>query len=579
MHKKITETGAGSNHSHIHKRIHSNSFQQNNSNDKDNNLSTNESSLPTLTIITSPPPLVSATSKNDNVSDEIVDEGTKPQHLLNSLASIEDLSGSIYSAAEDTLPAISTSISAPDLTSIAHLYTSSNNLNKLMEIYNKTGFTTDSAVVYRDKEEEEDFRSSIYGKQDSNENIYNYSKHGEIMALRYSSASATQSGLQSNSPFFPHQNFPSSTKDAPAQSPDNNGKEVSKCNGASLKDNIALVQNEKVAEEAFEEHAVEKLSRIHLILLCVPAAAVQIGWYVGEALLLPYLLSLGVKVSTANFVFLINPIFGLFLQPICGYVSDHCRVSLGKRTPFLLLFHCGSIFGLSIVAWSESIAQLLTSGAALDDQGRASTVLVVIIFLGFGIMDMSHDLLLMPARALLNDCVPDEQVDDGNAYFAIMSSIGACLGLGLILIPFERISFLHFLQLPIRATFTVATLLILTSNIITFIVSRKVDKPAVSHSDVAQTAPELESERMSHVETPHDGLNPPQYSRSQSGCMEPQHREESSSLIPPTSLDHRSVSYPEQEKEAIPNPDMSTWQLIKMLPAPLIYIWFVQLMW
>jgi hypothetical protein len=47
-----------------------------------------------------------------------------------------------------------------------------------------------------------------------------------------------------------------------------------------------------------------QLSVIELIALCLPAAAVMIGWAVGEALLLPYLLSLGVSPTVANFAFL-----------------------------------------------------------------------------------------------------------------------------------------------------------------------------------------------------------------------------------------------------------------------------------
>jgi hypothetical protein len=108
--------------------------------------------------------------------------------------------------------------------------------------------------------------------------------------------------------------------------------------------------------------------------------------------------------------------------------------------------------------------------------GEGSILQVVIIFVGFATMDLSHDLLLMPARALLNDRLPDEQTDQGNAYFASISSIGTCIGLALTIIPLENYFPWSMLDEPVRATFTTAMVLILACNLTTLYISSGLDK-------------------------------------------------------------------------------------------------------
>ena len=155
---------------------------------------------------------------------------------------------------------------------------------------------------------------------------------------------------------------------------------------------------------------VPPLTRWQILCLCLPAAAVQVGWTVGESLLIPYLLSLGVSNTVANFAWLINPLFGLFLQPLCGHASDNCQSIFGRRRPFLFVFHCGSVCGLLTVVFAGELLQAIGLPAQTDD--RPSFYLIVVIFIGFATADMCHDLLLMPARALLNDQLPDEQTDE-----------------------------------------------------------------------------------------------------------------------------------------------------------------------
>jgi hypothetical protein len=227
-----------------------------------------------------------------------------------------------------------------------------------------------------------------------------------------------------------------------------------------------------LSDESSEADELPELSRWELIGLCLPSAAVMVGWAVGEALLLPYLLSLGVSPTVANFAFLINPIFGLFLQPLFGRWSDHCTWSWGRRRPFLLLFCLGSVFGLLLVVLSAQLSYLLSGGHYV----HGSLLQVIFVFVGFALMDLSHDLLLMPARALLNDRLPDEQTDQGNAYFACISSLGSCVGLGLTIVPLELYWPFSLLELPVRATFATATIIIAACNFATLVMSAGIDE-------------------------------------------------------------------------------------------------------
>ena len=218
------------------------------------------------------------------------------------------------------------------------------------------------------------------------------------------------------------------------------------------------------------------LSQWQIFCLCLPAAAVQVGWTVGESLLIPYLLSLGISPSIANLAWLINPLFGLFLQPMCGHASDNCSSSLGRRRPFLFAFHVGSVCGLLTVVFAAQLVPLF-GFSAYDSEGHPSTAFILLIFLGFATADMCHDLLLMPARALLNDQLPDEQTDQGNSSFALISSLGSIIGLSMVIAPLDDVWPLKLLKIPIRATFVAASVLVMTSNLISFFIAGKIDTP------------------------------------------------------------------------------------------------------
>ena len=282
----------------------------------------------------------------------------------------------------------------------------------------------------------------------------------------------------------------------------------------------------------------------------------------GESLLIPYLLSLGVSNSVANLAWLINPLFGLFLQPMVGRASDTCTSSLGRRRPFLALFHLGSVCGLlTVVFAADAVRALGWSVKAVDGDGP-SLALVLLIFAGFATADMCHDLLLMPARALLNDQLPDEQTDQGNASFALISSLGSIIGLCMVIAPLDDVWPLSVLGIPIRATFVAAAALVMTSNVLSFFIAGNIDTPLAELRERQQLARDEEEER-------DDGA-------ADDGA----HRSPSSASTPRAAVNGSAASSPSRGGGGGSDSEVLTLSSIlfvyRVVPRPLVAIWFCQ---
>ena len=222
------------------------------------------------------------------------------------------------------------------------------------------------------------------------------------------------------------------------------------------------------ADGEAEAETSDLLSSWEMLKLCIPVIPSQLGWAVGEALLIPYLMSLGLAETTANAIWLVNPLVGFFVQPLVGASSDACTSRWGRRRPFLLVFHFGIIVGLVMIGFAPELHGLLfPHTSAYDEQGRASATLLTLIFSGCVIMELSNDLLTIPSRALLNDCLPEEQIDQGNAWFSAMNSLGAVIGLTMCFLPLNRLWPLQLLGTQMRATFVMCIGFIMSSNLFT----------------------------------------------------------------------------------------------------------------
>lgn len=133
--------------------------------------------------------------------------------------------------------------------------------------------------------------------------------------------------------------------------------------------------------------------KYHLVSLT--GACVEYGWAAGEAVIIPHLLNPPILLSptVASLIFLVNPVFGICLQPLVGDASDRCESKYcGKRKPFIFLFASIAVAGLIIL--------VLNPTWSLSRKNQ-----IIICFVAFGCMDMAHDILLIPGRSMLLDMV------------------------------------------------------------------------------------------------------------------------------------------------------------------------------
>ena len=108
------------------------------------------------------------------------------------------------------------------------------------------------------------------------------------------------------------------------------------------------------AADAPDEHQVPK-SIWFIILLTISIGGLQIAWSVEMSNGTPYLLSLGISKSVMALVWIAGPLSGTLVQPYVGMLSDNCRISWGKRKPFMLGGATATILSLMSLAWTREM--------------------------------------------------------------------------------------------------------------------------------------------------------------------------------------------------------------------------------
>jgi len=159
------------------------------------------------------------------------------------------------------------------------------------------------------------------------------------------------------------------------------------------------------------------VSLCRLALLAGFGLPINVGWAVGEALIIPRLLQLGVSKGVASLVFLIDPgmvvfclgtmcsaahgvchvdgfrwclsgawvgsnqwdgaVFGVFLQPVFGVMSDQCTSRWGRRRPFIMAFTATVCLGMVLVMYGVELSHALMHTPPL-------TLITAIMFFGYG---------------------------------------------------------------------------------------------------------------------------------------------------------------------------------------------------
>ena len=128
----------------------------------------------------------------------------------------------------------------------------------------------------------------------------------------------------------------------------------------------------------------------YMILLTISIGGLQLAWAVELSNGTPYLLSLGLSKSLMALVWIAGPMSGALVQPYVGILSDNCRSSWGRRTPFMMAGSVATIASLLALAWAREIVGgfLGIFGADRASQG-VKTSIIVFAVLWVYILDFS----------------------------------------------------------------------------------------------------------------------------------------------------------------------------------------------
>ena len=195
----------------------------------------------------------------------------------------------------------------------------------------------------------------------------------------------------------------------------------------------------------YEVTGVESKSSWYLFLLVLSLGGLQIVWSVELSNGSPYLLSLGMSKSLLAFVWIAGPLSGALVQPYVGIRSDNCRISWGKRKPFMIAGGCATIVALLALAWTrEMVAGFMgIFGVATGSKGvKVTAIVVAIVFmyvLDFAINTgmvyvlpfepLAHERPVQAGiRAFIVDNAPAHQQESANAWASRITGVGNIFG-------------------------------------------------------------------------------------------------------------------------------------------------------
>ncbi len=153
-------------------------------------------------------------------------------------------------------------------------------------------------------------------------------------------------------------------------------------------DDDLIVENGGLEDDHDDYHDTKSIW--YMILLTISIGGLQLAWAVELSNGTPYLLSLGLSKSLMALVWIAGPLSGALVQPYVGILSDNCRSSWGKRTPFMVAGSVATIFSLLALAWAGEIVGgfLGIFGADRASQG-VKTSIIVFAVLWVYILDFS----------------------------------------------------------------------------------------------------------------------------------------------------------------------------------------------
>ena len=209
----------------------------------------------------------------------------------------------------------------------------------------------------------------------------------------------------------------------------------------------------------------------YLLLLTIGIGGLQIAWSVELSHGSPYLLSLGLSKSLMALVWIAGPLTGTLVQPYIGMLSDSCRLSWGKRKPFMVGGASATIVSLLFLAWAkEVVAAVFRLFGADPDSHPVKVTAIVAAVIGVYILDFAINTVQAAIRAFIVDCAPPHQQEAANAMASRVTGFGNIVGYiaGYVNLP-AHLPFLgntQFKVLCVLASFALAATIALSTTFI-----------------------------------------------------------------------------------------------------------------
>ena len=178
-----------------------------------------------------------------------------------------------------------------------------------------------------------------------------------------------------------------------------------------------------------DEATTKSKSSWYLFLLTLSIGGLQIVWSVELSNGSPYLLSLGMTKSLLAMVWIAGPLSGALVQPYVGIRSDNCRISWGKRKPFMIGGGAATIVSLLLLAWIREIVGgfLALFGVAAGSPGAKSAI-IFFATVAMYVLDFSINTVQAGIRAFIVDNAPAHQQESANAWASRITGVGNVLG-------------------------------------------------------------------------------------------------------------------------------------------------------
>ncbi|OOF98538.1 hypothetical protein ASPCADRAFT_41490 [Aspergillus carbonarius ITEM 5010] len=167
----------------------------------------------------------------------------------------------------------------------------------------------------------------------------------------------------------------------------------------------------------------------YLFILTLAMGGLQIVYSIQHSSGSPYLLSLGMSKALLAFVWIAGPLTGTLVQPYIGIRSDHCRISWGKRKPFMVFGGALLAICLLALAWVREIVGSILGLLGIDAQAAgAKTAVIIAATLLMYCQDFAINTVQAATRAFIVDNAPAHQQETANAWASRHVSAGNIFG-------------------------------------------------------------------------------------------------------------------------------------------------------